>query len=199
MTSQYNPKPSVLAELSEDQQQQLLSWLDLHPIGQVLKMVAEQPPTGFGIITHPNSLRRFYARHQLASHPDENQLAAEISEVGGTEDLHNATNESLKRIAFELATSPKVTVKNFKAIARWTLKLRDQEQKADALALEKERLALERERFELNTARMALKRAGELQEILRKTDFDDEDKIRAARDRLFPRASDDPRNDGTDK
>jgi hypothetical protein len=54
----------ILDGLSNDQQDQLLSWLKLYPIKEVLGMVAA-PPEGFDIKTHITSLRRFQQQAQL--------------------------------------------------------------------------------------------------------------------------------------
>lgn len=43
-------------------QLQLLSWLEMFPIAEVVQKVAAPPPDGFGIKTYITSLRRFQAR-----------------------------------------------------------------------------------------------------------------------------------------
>ena len=55
-------KTGILDTLAEGQQLQLLSWLEMFPIAEVVQKVAAPPPEGFGIKTYITSLRRFQAR-----------------------------------------------------------------------------------------------------------------------------------------
>ncbi len=58
------PFPGILDTLSPEQSDQLLTWLEIHPIQTVIELVAAPPPDGFGMKTHVTSLRRFYRRAQ---------------------------------------------------------------------------------------------------------------------------------------
>lgn len=79
MSSKHNPNPSPLAALTETQQQELLSWIDSgQPLHEIVERVRRDPPEGFGLVTYPTSLRRFYARHALASKQDDLALAVEL-------------------------------------------------------------------------------------------------------------------------
>jgi hypothetical protein len=182
----FNPNPSVLAALPEEQQQQILAWLDVHRVPEVVKMIAAPPPEGLGLQTHPNSVKRFYARHRAASIKDSSELAAEIlSADPKTADIDSAVASTLRQLALELANSPRLGVKHFKALSRWILKLRDQDHQARALTLAQERLALDHQKWQFNAARQALLKLPELTKIMNNPATDDEDKIWAARDKLF--------------
>ena len=181
-----NPNPSPLANLSTEQQEQLLAWLELHPMREVLEKVAAPAPDGFGIKTHPTTLRRFFARHR-ATVPEENSELANdlLKSIETSSKFDSATAHSVRHIAFELSNSPGINSKLFKALSRWVLKMRDQEHAEQHLALARERLALERARFEFNAAREALNHHTQLGQILADPHADDEAKIHAARERIF--------------
>ena len=83
------------------------------------------------------------------------------------------------------ATSPGEKLSQFKALARWVLKLKEHGQKADLLALMNRRLELDVEKFRFNAARSALIHFVELKEIAQNQQMDDEDKVRAARKKMF--------------
>ena len=186
MSTTSNPNPSPLDSLNQEQRDQLFSWLELHKVSEVLQLVARPAPEGFGITTYDMTLRRWHRREKLARRPEDLQLARDIladaSEPGA---FDQATAATLRHVAFELANSPRITAKNFKAIARWVLKLRDQEHHAHQLELEKQRLALETKKFEFNAARQAICHLPELMKIVQNPEADSEDKIRAVREKLF--------------
>ena len=186
MSTPFNPNPSPLNNLTPEQSDQLFSWLETHDVPEVLKLIARPAPDGFGIATHDTTLRRSHRCEKLARRPADLQLAQEVvSNSPGTELFDQATAATLRHVAFELTNSPRVSAKAFKAVARWILKLRDQEHQARQLELEKQRLALETKKFEFNAARQAICHLPELMEIVKDPQKDDEDKIRAAREKLF--------------
>ena len=95
--------------------------------------------------------------------------------------------------AFQLSAAPP-DPESFNQVSRWLTKQKAIAQKAEYLrvaqehlALARDRLALDREKMELNYARLALKHFLELQKIYNHPGWDDEDKVRAARDKLFAR------------
>ena len=178
---------SPLASLSEQDQAKLVSWLDLHRTEDVIAMVAAPPPEGFGIETHITTLRRFYVRYQNQHRKEDSDLAAEIvtSMEPYRRQFHQATLTTIEKIAFDLATSPKPRITQFKALSRWLTKMADQDQKLHCLELARERLNLEKMKFEFNSARAALMHLVPLQEIAENKSLDDEDKIRAARKQIF--------------
>jgi len=174
---------SALAGLTETQQATLFRWLELMPPDQVLERIAKPPPEGFGIETHRNTLRRFHIKYESALH-DDGELAAEILAQPQTV-LAGATTARVEKLAFRLATSPGEKLSQFKALARWVLKLKEHGQKADLLALMNRRLELDVEKFRFNAARSALIHFVELKEIAQNQEMDDEDKVRAARKKMF--------------
>ena len=197
MNSQPNPNPSPLEALTEPQRDQLFAWLETHKVSHVLQLVARPEPDGFGIATHDNTLRRWHRREKLARRPSELEFAQQV--IAASKDdplLDQATATLLRQAAFDLSSAPKTSARDFKALARWVLKLRQQQHEAELLALkrerlarqlelEKQRLALETKKFEFNAARQAICHLPELMEIVKDPKKDDEDKIRAAREKLF--------------
>jgi hypothetical protein len=177
---------SVLEDLSETQQEQLIHWLECHPTRTVVEMVAKPPPDGFGLQTHVTTLRRFYARYQASLSAEELELAKLIGSASGGAPIQNATDALLSEWAFQIATNPQRTNGAFKALCRWALKNREQAQREAQLELNKERLSLDREKFEFNAARQALLHHADLARIMQDPNSDNEDKIQAARRCLFP-------------
>lgn len=178
---------SALEQLSDAAQVQVLSWLELYPASTVVQMIAKPEPEGFGLQTHITSLRRFHARRQASSRPDEIEIARLFLPDEVTEPIEKATNSILKDWAFQIATNPQRTNGGFKALSRWALKMREHTQRELQLKLNGERLALEREKFEFNAARQALLHHEQIGRILKDRKSDDEQKINAAREHLFGR------------
>src|SRR5687767_1923410 len=185
-----NPNPSPLANLSIEQKEQLLAWLELHPMREVLEKVAAPAPDGFGIKTYPTTLRRFFARYRVTEPNENSELVNHLLKtVDTSSNVDSATAHSVRQIAFELSNSPGITAKQFKTLSRWVLRMRDQEHADQHLALARERLALERAKFEFNAAREALNHHTQLGQILTDPSADDEAKIQAARERIFGKES----------
>ena len=53
----------VLGNLSEDDQDRILDWLEHISYREVLKRIAEPAPEGFGLNIHYNTLRKFYLKN----------------------------------------------------------------------------------------------------------------------------------------
>src|SRR5436190_2341513 len=117
-----NPS-SPLAQLSDDEQLTLISWLEKKPVKDVLDMVALPKPQGFGIKTHRNTLQRFYARYEHQQRREDYDLAKELVQTPPSDsaDLRKATLLKLQKMAFDLATAPAGKLSQFKALARWCL------------------------------------------------------------------------------
>ena len=181
------PRPeAILHQLQPDEQEQVLFWLDSVGYRETLKLLANPRPEGFGIKTHLCSLYRFAAKHRHQEHESLAELAADYSQLNTTTpQFDNATATALREAAFELASSSHLDSDKFKSVARWVLKLRDQEHHEATLALEREKLALEREKFQYNAAREALLHLDALRDIMSDNTRDDEDRILAAREKLF--------------
>jgi len=62
--SQYDKSNiDVLGNLSEEDQERVLEWLENTSYREVLKLIAEPAPEGFGLKIHYNSLRKFYLKN----------------------------------------------------------------------------------------------------------------------------------------
>jgi hypothetical protein len=79
---------------------------------------------------------------------------------------------------------------HFATVSRWVLRLQQHAQRDRELKLHQDRLDLERYKFEYSASRAALNYLPELNDIMDKHPGDNEDKIWAAREKLFPPRSD---------
>src|SRR5215813_11517353 len=96
-----NPNPSVLASLTEEQQEQILAWLETMSPARVAEKIAAPPPDGFGIQTWPTSIRRFYAQRRLKTLSDETALVADqLALASQAGDFDAATAAALRQLAF---------------------------------------------------------------------------------------------------
>jgi hypothetical protein len=178
---------SPLAKLTEDDQKQLVNWLQLHGPKDTIPIVAAPPPEGFGIKTHVTTLRRFYARYKAQELSEDAALASEISTAVKKDNssFKTVTAATLEQAAFQIATSPNPKLGHFKALVRYVLKSADHEHKRELLSLMNRRLELDIKKFQFNAARSALLHLADLQEIVANQNIDDEDRIRAARKKIF--------------
>jgi hypothetical protein len=183
---------SPLSDLSQEDQAKLISWLERNTPAKVVEMVAAPRPEGFGINTHITTLRRFFARYTHHYRKEDYELAKELSSTPPSEEanLRKATIATLEKMAFDMAITPKGKLNQFKALAKWCMKLSDQEQKLAMMNITREKLALDRQKFELNVARAALLHFKPLEKIAGDPSLDDEDKIRAARTVMFGQSED---------
>lgn len=168
----FNPNPSPLASLTAEQREQLAAWIESgEPLTQIAERVGQNPPDGFALKTYPTTLRRFYARHRAAAQRDNLFLASSLPDPAADAPLlDQATVSSMRHLAFELAQAPCPGAKNFRALTRWVLRLRDQDRQNKLLELARSRLEFEREKFRTDVARIVLKNhekiAGIKREIL---------------------------------
>ena len=184
----------VLNRLSAAQQEQLFDWLELHPPKAVLGMVAAPPPEGFGIQTHLKSLRRFHQRARTLFHKELTAAPLELlGEPGSGIADDQLTVALLRQFAVEMATVQQRDPAHFASVSRWALRLQQNAQRErelkileDRIALQKSKAEVERTKFEFNAARAALSCLRELNEIAANHPGDDEDKIWATRDKIFP-------------
>src|SRR5687768_11297591 len=120
---------SRLFKLSAEQQAQLYDWV--HKLGYVKakELAAIPAPDGFGINTHLNSLCRFVARYS------EMQKEREFFDIVrcASGELHpqalRAAETMAHQMAFDIATSPQQDLDKFRAISRWLLEVKSQQQK----------------------------------------------------------------------
>ena len=74
---------SVLAQLSEEQQETLYDWLLGASYQEVQVRLAAPPPEGFGVKTHYTSLRRFFKRRNQEAWRELLEEVPEMGEGGG--------------------------------------------------------------------------------------------------------------------
>jgi hypothetical protein len=191
-------KGCMLNSLTVAQQEQLFDWAELLPNKTVLERVALPAPEGFGLKMHLTTLRRFHRaarlrfQKELTDSSDES-LAEPPADLAV---LDRLTETALRQFAVEMVTVQDRDPARFAAVSRWVLRLqqnahRDRELKIleERLALEKEKAALEKTKFEFNSARAALLHHRELKDIIVEHPGDSEDKIWAAREKIFPQDS----------
>jgi hypothetical protein len=173
-------RPGILDGLTDDQQDQLLTWLELYPVKDVLEMVAAAPPEGFGIRTHITSLRRFQQQAQLNDKEDDVRLARRAQLTQEELDLmKNAASSALIQQAFQLATKKGATSQNLAAASKWLSMLHQQELRQRELILAQARMDLEKQKILLNVAIKEAKSLTEHEEV----------KIKAAREQFINASS----------
>jgi hypothetical protein len=182
---------SVLFQLTEAQQAQVYDWLQDLGYAKTKEKLALPPPEGFGIETHLPSLRRFLVRYSKTLEKDDLAEVGSGSEPDMPATVFGATEAAAHYGAFQLATSP-VNTNKIAHVSKWVATRQANEFKTrylkiaeENLALSEKRLNLDRDRFEMNAARQALRHFVALQEIHGNAKMDDEDKVRAARLKLF--------------
>jgi len=192
-------KGCMLNTLTAAQQEQLFDWAELLPNKTVLERVALPAPEGFGLKMHLTTLRRFHraARVRLQKELTDSSNESSAETPADPAVLDQITDAALRQFAVEMATVQDRDPVRFATVSRWVLRLqqnarRDRELKIleERLVLEKAKAALEKTKFEFNASRAALSCLTELDEIVEKHPGDSEDKIWAAREKLFPPRSD---------
>jgi hypothetical protein len=196
----------VLSSLSAAQQEQLFDWLELNPARTVLELVAAPPPEGFGLRMHLTTLRRVHRAARTRFHA--NLAATELELIPPLGSVPSPLDQEavagLREFAVELATVQQRDPLHFATVSRWVLRLEQNAQRErqlkiaenrlallkEKLALEKSKADLEKTKFEFNSARAALHHLPDLKDIVTEHPGDSEDKIWAAREKLFPPRSD---------
>ena len=180
------PRPSsVIDQLPEQDQEKVISWLELHSTREVIEMVAKAPPEGFGLKTHATTLRRFYARHQSLSHAFDLESAQSCKSNSATSTFREAAETLLNHWAFSVASNPRKSTVAFKALTSWSYRAHEIRQRDALIQISKDRLSLDWQKFQFNAARAALKCHDDLGRILDDPHTDEEAKINAARKHLF--------------
>jgi hypothetical protein len=178
-------KGCILNSLTAAQQAQLFEWAELYPQKVALEKVAAPPPEGFGIKMHLTTLRRFHLRARLFYG---RQLSEEGSRAGADhrrDKPQELTMETVRQAALELSSMHRHGPAEFNAVSRWLMRVKESEHRERELELMKERIELEKRKFEFNAARAAIIHMEELREIMGNPQSDDQDKLQAARERLF--------------
>jgi hypothetical protein len=120
---------SRLFKLSDAQQAQLYDWIHERGYVKAKELAALPPPDGFGIKTHLNSLCRFVARYSESL--KEREFFDILRCASG--ELHPQTLRAAEtmahQMAFAIATSPQQDLDKFRAVSRWVLNIKAQQQK----------------------------------------------------------------------
>ena len=116
----FMPRTGILDSLTDDQKDQLFSWMQSLPINDVLDKMAAAPPDGFGIKTYVTSLRRFYQREKLFRGRD-NLPLARMAHLNSEElaILQNASTATLTHHFFEAISAPGENQNYIAAAAKW--------------------------------------------------------------------------------
>ena len=140
------PKTGILDRLNQQQREQLLTWLEIHPKKEVLERLAAPPPEGFGLRTHYASLRRFEQQACLDTRADDLRLAQALGH--SPDDLHllkHGAAASLARAALHWCAS--LDPLRVSAGAKVLAALNRDDFRAQHLALLQQRLDLDRQRL----------------------------------------------------
>jgi hypothetical protein len=147
------PRIGILDSLSEDQKDQLYSWIQSMPINEVLDKLAAQPPDGFGIKTYVTSLRRFFQREKLIRDRD-NLPLARMAHLNSEEInlLQAASAATLSQQLFEAISMPDPDRSHLSAASKWLLATKEQELRREKLKLARDRYELDRQKLRLSAA-----------------------------------------------
>jgi len=147
------PRTGILDSLSDEQRDQLFSWMGSIKIDEVVDKVAAPPPDGFGIKTYITSLRRFYQREKLSRDRD-NLPLARMAHLNSEEFaiFQNASTALLTQQLFEVIASPAQGPNHLAVASKWLLATKEQELRREKLKLSRERYELDRQKLRLAAA-----------------------------------------------
>ena len=123
----------VLGNLSEDDQDRILEWLEHASYREVLKRIAEPAPEGFGLNVHYNSLRKFYLKNLpllLFAHRHDEALKWEpLADQAARQpmDFQNLIRESLEKQVMISLNNPEPNNRNSIQLLECLLRWRNQE------------------------------------------------------------------------
>lgn len=162
---------SKLKTLPKADQAKLAAWLDQETQSAVVKRVQKE----LGIATSPAALTDFYQWFHLTAQLQEaasfaDQLKADLKSLPGLK-LNDDTLSKAAQVAFELQALKTKDSKLFIGLRR--------------VRQNQEQLAFERDRFEFDASRAALAALPALRAIASNKALSDQDKLLAARKRLF--------------
>lgn len=187
---------STLATLTETQRDQLYDWLCSHPYAEVIKLAAKSVAEGgFDLKLHRTTLTRFFEIEQVERQARELAELAAVTDNATTpsaiEALEKAARDKFIRATYELAktaSDPDNYDRLERALHHMDLvKLRREEieLKKKELAQEDARQAEQRRQWEFDGAREVMRHLVHYQNIDKRADIDEHDKIWAARDITF--------------
>jgi hypothetical protein len=138
------PKIGILEGLSNEQKEQLLTWLETYSKKEVLQKLAVPPPDGFNVRTHITSLHRFEQQYQVSNKTDTIALARGLlHSVDDLDLLKRGASSSLAQTALHLAASADPV--RVSAGAKLLAALKRDDFREQELNFAREKLALERE------------------------------------------------------
>ena len=133
----------VLGNLSEEDQERVLEWLENTSYREVLKLIAEPAPEGFGLKIHYNSLRKFYLKNlPMRLHIHRHDEALEWKTLADQSafqpiDFQNLIRESLERQVMislnESEPNNRRSVQLLECLLRWRNQELTKEKRASAL------------------------------------------------------------------
>jgi len=119
----------VLGNLSEDDQDRILDWLEHISYREVLKRIAEPAPEGFGLNIHYNTLRKFHLKNlPMRLHIHRHDEALEWKTLADQSafqpiDFQNLIRESLERQVMislnETEPNNRESVQLLECLLRW--------------------------------------------------------------------------------
>ena len=178
----------VLANLPLHQKQRLNQWLrEGKDYDEIADLIAQPPPVGFSVKTSDSAVSRYYKKNKLAEAlAESDEIIADLPNP--TASLKNLLHQSALTTALQVELPPatfQILARHYRNLSAEQFKQRAVEQRDRQLQLIEDRLHHHRRVFEFNAARAALAAACELQQIANHPQMDDEQKIWAARTRLF--------------
>jgi hypothetical protein len=183
------PRPDdVLLSLPPEHRAILDQWLDERkPYSKIRADLAKPPPTGISAQTSRSAIGRYAKRRRLIL-----QLANNNETISQLPNPNTSLKNLLHQSALTTAVKVELPPATFQILARYyrnltheQFKQRTAQQRDRELELHEARLAHQRRVFEFNAARAALSALAELQQIVDDPQMDDEQKVWAARARLF--------------
>lgn len=167
-----------LKTLPKAQQEKIIAWLDAETQSKVIDKIEHN----YGVLTSASSLTEFYQWWHLSRRLEEatsfaDQLKEDLKELPGLNLSDEQVSLAAQRI-FELKALKEDNGELFYLLRQNSLG-------DEKLKLEKEKTKLARDRFEFSAAKAALKHAAQLKLIATDKGLSEQDKINAARKRLF--------------
>lgn len=187
---------STLAQLTEDQRDQLYDWIISQGRAKAIELAAQSiDEGGLNLTLHRTTLDRFFEREQ------KERQARELAELAAAaesetlperiDQLIHAARVKLAQAAYELSKTVD-DPENFDRLERALHHIEIIKIKREELTIRKQELELQRERFtelcrqwRFNTARAVLCHLPELMKVARDQSLDNEEKIWAAHDICF--------------
>lgn len=148
------PKIGVLQNLSEEQKEQLLTWIATIPKkGDIIDKIAAPPPEGFGIKTYITSLQRFIQRERIREFQE--QLSIARAENLNDDDLaliRRAAMVAVTRFVHEVITAPTLHPAHVKIALKWLKDIEHIEIRKEQIELRRKNLGFQKEKLKMAAA-----------------------------------------------